>query len=116
MADDEAHTVFAIAGLSRLIEQVATQLADVAERRGIDAADFIPEACSAELAAERERTTGAEHRAPRHRQRVVVVQRQRAIQHIVATHAHSQLANPRHAAPPAEIARAPSRERVCQYV
>src|SRR3546814_3977022 len=60
-------TVFAIAGLSRLIEQVATQLADVAERRGIDAVDFIPKACRAELAAERERTTGAEHRAPRDR-------------------------------------------------
>ena len=102
VADHQPDPVVPVAGLLRLVEQVAAQLADVDERGGPLARDLVPEPRRRELAAEREVAPAAEHGRQRDRQRVVVIERQAAVQGVVGAQPDAEAAEPGHALEPAD--------------
>ena len=103
VADHHAHAVIPIARIRGLVQQVAAQLTDVDKGRGATGADVAPEAGRAELARHGERGTGGEHRTPAHRERVVVVKRQRTVEDVVGAQTHRRLPHAVAAAQPAQV-------------
>ena len=101
VADHKPYPVVAVAGRDGTVEQVAAEFADVAEGGGAVTTAVVPKARGAELASQRQGAAAAQHRAPGHRQGVVVVHRQGAVQDVVRLEPHRHLAQAGHAAQPA---------------
>ena len=87
VADADPDLMVAILVTGRLGQQVTTQFADVAEHRGIEIANIVPEATGGEFARQGERGAGAQGGRPGQRQCIVVIQRQATIEHVAVARA-----------------------------
>ena len=103
VARDDADLVLPVGRLLRLVQQVAADLADVDERRRAVADHLVPEPRRRERLAQGKRCAGIQHRRHRDRQRVVVVERQTAIQGVVAVQPHADAAEPGQRPQPAVV-------------
>ena len=86
IADHLGHAVITVVFAGWLVEQVTTQLTDVAEGGRLESARIVPELAGAELAANGEARCPDNRRAPTHAKAGGVVQRQGAIQDVVRAH------------------------------
>ncbi len=107
VADHFLHTVVAVIGSDRLVDQVAAQLTDIPQRGRPVTAHVAPELAGAELAPNREPRGPTDRRAPAHAQACGVVQRQRAIHDIVGLHVQGDQAEAGGRAHPATMAKHP---------
>ncbi|SKN84580.1 Uncharacterised protein [Mycobacteroides abscessus subsp. abscessus] len=103
VTDDDAHPVFAIGGLRRLIEQITAQFSDVNESRCTTGNHLVPEPRHRERPADRQGSSGIDGGGHGQGQRVVVIQRQAAVQHIVRPQPQRHVADTRHTPQPAVV-------------
>ena len=73
----------ALQWIRRLIHEIATQFTDVLKRGGPVAGHIVPETAGTEVTSQRQGGAAAEHRIDAHDAADRVVQRQRAVQHVV---------------------------------
>jgi hypothetical protein len=87
VAGGDPDRVVAVVLARRLVHQVAAELPDVLEGGGIVAAHVVPEVARAELAPQRHGGARREHARDEHHAAGRVVERERAVVHVVRTEA-----------------------------
>ncbi|MNI14080.1 hypothetical protein D3C73_673310 [compost metagenome] len=103
VADHLRDVVPVVIGARWLVDEVAAQLAHVANRRRAVGTYIAPELAGAELAADGEARCASDGRAPAHAQPGGVIQRQGAIDDVIGAHVQGDQAETRGTAHPAAM-------------